>query len=96
MLGLLLLSGIRGAILIDSLWFSNLSVNLKTTEWLTTQADTRQHPQKWGLSRSEVGGPKNQERLDAGAPEATDGETLPWRAQRLSIHLRGSRHCGVF
>ena len=33
---------------------------------------------------------------DVGNPKATAGETLSWRAQHLSIHLLGSKHCGVF
>lgn len=41
-----LLSGIRGAIPIDSLQFSNLSVNFKTALWLATQADTRHYPRR--------------------------------------------------
>lgn len=38
MLRVFLLSGICGAIPVDSLWFSNLSVNLKTAVCLATQA----------------------------------------------------------
>lgn len=91
-LRLFLLSGTRGAIPVDSLWFSDLSVNLKTALCLATQADTRYHPQRWGLNSSDVGDLKCQEWLqEAGDPKPTVGETLPWRAQYFSIHLMDSR-----